>query len=211
MLGMTISFLGMYVFLLGFLPPLANSLGGLLLGGAVFTGGLQVIIWLREGSSFVGAVGRMILTAISVVAIMGGFVWYLGTYLPNQPGLFHFGMAAMPKASDAAPNLLSRLMVPAAIPAATTPSPLVVPVSGAVAPTTNDICGTAIVVTVDALAIHPTPLLQSPQSGATAKGQSVDLLCTAPVNADQRVWRQVRDGRVIGWMSTRYLQIVSGR
>jgi len=43
--------------------------------------------------------------------------------------------------------------------------------------------------------------------GEVAAAQQVELLCSAPVIADERTWREVRSGASQGWMSTHYLVI----
>lgn len=69
----------------------------------------------------------------------------------------------------------------------------------------SDLCGRARVVGVEALSIRAAPSRQSEQLGAIKVGELVDVLCDAPISADERVWLRVRAGKVEGYMSDRYL------
>lgn len=73
----------------------------------------------------------------------------------------------------------------------------------------GDTCGQARVAGVEALSIRAAPSRQSEQLGAVAVGELVDVLCGAPISADDRVWLKVRVGRVEGYMSDRYLSLES--
>ncbi len=79
-------------------------------------------------------------------------------------------------------------------------------ISSSANPTDLTVCNTATVVGVDALAIRDQPSLSSHRIGSASRGQSVDVLCDEPVQADERIWLRVRIGSIIGWMSSRFLQ-----
>jgi hypothetical protein len=69
------------------------------------------------------------------------------------------------------------------------------------------VCGSATVSGIPSLSIRATPDRAGELVADVAAERQVELLCSAPVIADERTWREVRSGAAQGWMSTRYLTI----
>jgi murein DD-endopeptidase MepM/ murein hydrolase activator NlpD len=73
------------------------------------------------------------------------------------------------------------------------------------------VCGRAVVVGVTALKLRREPAIAAPVLAVVPQFETVEWLCTDPVQADQRVWRHVRYQRVTGWMSDRFLDLQPGQ
>lgn len=118
---------------------------------------------------------------------------------------------APPAASATAAGSQPETPTAARLPTAgATPAPS--PIADDVAPAPG-LCGRGVVVGVAALNIRSEPTLRAPALAAVAQAEAVDLLCTGVVQADERIWRQVRYKGVEGWMSERFLdiQVVAGQ
>ncbi|HEY0602107.1 MAG TPA: restriction endonuclease [Herpetosiphonaceae bacterium] len=69
----------------------------------------------------------------------------------------------------------------------------------------EDVCGTAIVQGVAALAIREGPSRQYAVVGEVPQGRSIKLVCEPTVSADGVTWQLVDYGAGQGWMSRKYL------
>jgi uncharacterized protein YraI len=62
------------------------------------------------------------------------------------------------------------------------------------------------VIEVTALSIQASPSINAESLGAINQGNTVNVLCVEPVEAEDRLWVKVREGTIEGWMSSRYLR-----
>jgi uncharacterized protein YraI len=69
-----------------------------------------------------------------------------------------------------------------------------------------EVCATAKVIEVTALSIQASPSINAESLGAINQGNTVNVLCVEPVEAEDRLWVKVREGTIEGWMSSRYLR-----
>lgn len=72
---------------------------------------------------------------------------------------------------------------------------------------TEEVCGSAVVGIVAALAIREAPSLQSVAVGEVPQGRRIKLVCEPTVSADGISWQLVDYGVGQGWMSRKYLLI----
>ncbi|HEY0737749.1 MAG TPA: SH3 domain-containing protein [Herpetosiphonaceae bacterium] len=203
MLGMLVSCIGCAA-ILAFISPqlLQGTLGAMLGAGAVLSIVFAIFFHLRHGGSAAGAL-VLVLFSVSITAgSMFGLWWYLFVYVASQPGLFTFGALAQSPAPQ--PTSATTLSAPGFSSDLAEAGPAVAP---SIAPVPGSTCGSAVVKEVEALALRAEPTRSSQQLAAIARGNRVDILCTASVQADDREWYNVRSGSVEGWMSARYLDV----
>lgn len=201
MLGMLVSCIGCAAILAFVSPQLLLGGIGMVLGiGAALAIVFAIFFHLRQGGSAAGALVLVLFTGGITAGSMYGLWWYLFVYVASQPGLFTFGIPALPQSSQ--PQSRAALPSPAFSSDLADAAPTVVPSSS---PMPGSICGSAVVQEVEALALRAQPTRSSQQLAAIARGNQVDVLCVAPVQADDREWYNVRSGNVEGWMSARYL------
>jgi hypothetical protein len=181
-------------------PQLLLSAYGVVLGiGALVAILFAIFFHHRHGGTIAGAVTLVLFVGGLSVGTFYAVWWYFFIHLAAQP-LFSF-QAAPPRQPAA-----TAIIAPTATVLTETPPAHIAPIVVTPSPTT-EVCGTAIVHTVAALAVRAEPTRASEQLTAISQGRTVEVLCDAPIEADDRVWRKVRVQAVEGYMSLRYLTI----
>ncbi|HEY0607389.1 MAG TPA: SH3 domain-containing protein [Herpetosiphonaceae bacterium] len=201
MLGTLVSCIGCAAILAFISPQLLLGKWGAMLGAvAALSAVFAIYFHLRDGGSAAGALVLVLFVGGITAGSMYGLWWYLFVYVASQP--FTFGTVAQSQAPP--PTSATTLPSPgfnaalAESTATVAPSP---------SPMPGSICGSAVVIEVEALALRAEPTRSSQQLAAIVRGNLVDLLCIDPVQADGREWYKVRSGNVEGWMSARYLHV----
>jgi hypothetical protein len=90
-LGLIVSCVGGYAFLLGMTPTTATGTIGLgLLGLAIVLSIVHIIIGLKQGKQVFDLVIQLIVVCGITFALVYGCIWYFTVYLASQPDLFKF-------------------------------------------------------------------------------------------------------------------------
>jgi uncharacterized protein YraI len=133
------------------------------------------------------------------------------TGAPATPALAGPSASATP--ALAATTGAPAIQLPASTAAATEPLASPAPSAAGLLGTAEPVaipCGRGIVLDVEALNLRSEPALGAPILTAVRQFEAVEVLCVTPVEADERVWRQVRYNGLEGWMSDRFLDIQVG-
>lgn len=201
MLGTLVSCIGCAAILAFISPQLLLGKWGAMLGAvAALSAVLAIFFHLRDGGSAAGALVLVLFIGGITAGSMYGLWWYLFVYVASQP--FSFGTPAQSQAPQ--PQSTSAMPAPSFNATLVESTSTVVP---SPSPMPGSICGSAVVIEVEALALRAEPTRSSQQLAAIGRENLVELLCTDPVQADGREWYKVRSGNVEGWMSARYLHV----
>lgn len=202
-LGMLVSCISAAA-MLAFISPqlLLGTLGYVLGSGAILAIILAVVCHLRQGGSMAGAFVLVLLAGSLTTGTMFGIWWYFVVYLPAQPNLLNVG--ALGTSINSQPTAAAHTDS-----AQSSTSPIVTTAASAqsVPSAAAQVCGTAAVREVQALALRAAPARKSPQLATVAQGTHVGLICAPLVRADDLDWYKVKYGAIEGWMSARYLDI----
>lgn len=92
-LGMVVSCIGGYAILFGISPTIANGTIGLfLIGGAILSSILYIIIGLRNGRQVFRSIIELLIVSLIAFVTVYGCIWYFTVYLASQSNLFNFSI-----------------------------------------------------------------------------------------------------------------------